>query len=328
MPKVSVIVPVYKVEKYIDRCVESVIKQTFDDFELILVDDGSPDRCPQICDDYVNKDDRITVIHKENGGLSSARNAGIEAASAEYIFFLDSDDWIHHKTLEILYNLAKDNDAQIVSANYALVKGYEDIPDVKGYSTKVYEREDALEFYLKVGMSKRISEYPSWGKLYKRELFSGIRFPQGQLYEDVVTVFKLIKASERYVKVSMPLYYYFQCDASIVRSKFKTRDMDAVLVGEQLVEETRDMDAKLKKYSVQKKARGYFSVLCKIGFYGADESVSNIDEITADLYTEFKKGYKILMFSPMPLSRKIIATMLRINLGATLAVLNFISRRI
>ena len=118
----SVIVPVYRVEKYLPACIESVLNQTFGDFELILVDDGSVDRCPVICDDYKEKDERIKVIHKTNGGLASARRAGIRIAEGEYVFNLDSDDLIENDTLECAYNIIKETNCEIVSFSYKWVK--------------------------------------------------------------------------------------------------------------------------------------------------------------------------------------------------------------
>ena len=112
-PKISVIVPVYKVEKYLNKCVDSIVNQTFTDIEIILVDDGSPDNSGKMCDDWSQKDRRIRVIHKENGGLSDARNRGIQESSGEYIIFIDSDDFIEPKMLEVLYNLATDHDADV-----------------------------------------------------------------------------------------------------------------------------------------------------------------------------------------------------------------------
>lgn len=116
--KVSIIVPVYKVRKYINQCVQSLIHQTLNDIEIILVDDGSPDECPGICDDYANNDNRVKVIHKENGGLSSARNAGVSIACGEYVLFVDSDDWIEPNTCEVLYSYAKNNQSDIVVCSY------------------------------------------------------------------------------------------------------------------------------------------------------------------------------------------------------------------
>lgn len=124
MPEISIIVPVYRVEKYLDRCVNSILNQTFTDFELILVDDGSPDRCPFMCDEWGKKDHRIKVIHKKNGGLSSARNAGLEIYQGRYVFFVDSDDWIEKNALDILYNIAVSTKADIVVGNHREEKEY------------------------------------------------------------------------------------------------------------------------------------------------------------------------------------------------------------
>ena len=120
MPEISIIVPIYNVEQYLKRCVDSILAQTFKDFELILVDDGSPDSCPFICDEYARIDSRIKVIHKANGGLSDARNAGLEMAMGNYIAFVDSDDWIASDTYEYLYELIKKNKADVVSGSYVL----------------------------------------------------------------------------------------------------------------------------------------------------------------------------------------------------------------
>ena len=117
-PKVSIIVPIYNVEKYIHKCIDSILSQTFTDFELILVDDGSPDKCGEICEQYALKDNRIKVVHKENGGLSDARNAGIDVASGKYIYFIDSDDWISPNSIISLLNFAEDNQCEIVQGGF------------------------------------------------------------------------------------------------------------------------------------------------------------------------------------------------------------------
>ena len=118
MPKVSIVVPIYNVEKYLEQCIDSIINQTLKEIEIILVDDGSPDNCPQICDDYVKKDSRIKVVHKTNGGLSSARNAGIEIATGDYIGFVDSDDYIELDMYEKMYNIAIENNVDFVMSDY------------------------------------------------------------------------------------------------------------------------------------------------------------------------------------------------------------------
>ena len=172
----SVIVPVYKVEKYLSNCIESVLNQTFSDFELILVDDGSPDKCGEICDNYKEKDSRIKVVHKTNGGLASARRAGIKEARGEYVFNLDSDDLIENDTLECAYNIIKDTGCEIVSFSYRWVKNGETVSITNdGLDEGLYNEENIEKYiYPKLLMDKNmnhISYYLS-GKATKRELIT------------------------------------------------------------------------------------------------------------------------------------------------------------
>ena len=206
MPKISVIVPVYKVEQYLDRCVESVVAQTFSDFELILVDDGSPDNCPKMCDDWEKKDERIIVIHQQNGGLSAARNAGIDwvfsNSDSEWITFIDSDDWVHTKYLEVLYRAVIDNEVDISVCGFERTSG--ETPDVE---------EDALmpvlwipeDFYVE----KNTNAVIAWGKLYRKQFFVDIRYPVGKIHEDEFTTHKLLFKCERIAVINAPLYAYF-----------------------------------------------------------------------------------------------------------------------
>lgn len=312
MPKVSVIVPVYKVEKYLNRCVDSILNQTFQDFELILVDDGSPDNCGMICNVIAKNDSRVKVIHKENGGLSSARNAGIKVAEGEFLSFVDSDDWISKDMLSHMVSLAEQYKSEIVSVSYCLATVQ---TKVKQNETKisVFTRDEALLYYMKEGMSKRIADYPAWIKLYKRELFDGFEFPEGQLYEDVATNFALIKKVNCYVKSSRICYYYFQEGSSIVRSGFKMRDMDAVLIGNQLIKLSEGESQELKRLAYEKRARAYFSMLSKIVVYGIDESVKEPEKVTRKIVKHLRKNYRLLMSSSMPLNRKILMTVFAIN---------------
>ena len=180
MPKVSVIVPVYNVEPYLHRCVDSILAQTFTDFELILVDDGSPDNCPSICDEYAKKDNRVVVIHQNNGGLSAARNAGIDWSFAnsdsEWITFIDSDDWVHKQCLEVLYTVAKKSNVSCVSAKHlecttSISDGIIENPNVAVL--------DSESFFVEQYKYAVIS----CAKFYKRDLFDYIRFPDNRLHE-------------------------------------------------------------------------------------------------------------------------------------------------
>lgn len=214
---VSIIVPVYKVEKYLKKCVDSILNQTYSNFEIILVDDGSPDRCGDICDEYQKKDQRVKVIHKANGGLSDARNVGISASSGQFISFLDSDDWIHNRFIETLYNLLIINNADVSIANFIKIYS-DDIPSINAPSVIYqYSNIDALnQIYGKYGVQMIVA----WGKLFKRELFSDINFPVGKIHEDEFTVYKLLYKANKIIFTTEPLIYYRQRSNSITGQCF------------------------------------------------------------------------------------------------------------
>lgn len=317
MPILSIIVPVYNVEKYLERCIETILQQDFRDFELILVDDGSPDKCGMICDEYKKKDTRIRVIHKENGGLSSARNAGISISQGEYLAFVDSDDWITFDMYSYMIDLADKYNADIVSVSYCLANKF-DKKKVRGIdydgNVKIYNREEALFHYLSVGMNSRIADFSVWNKIYRKNLFRNITFPEGQLYEDMATNYRIIKKISRYVRSEKVCYFYFQGGTSIVKSGFKLSNHDdLMLVGNEIVQLSINENIEIQKLANEKRARTYFSSLSKIALYGYDESVLNQSKIEAELLKELKKNFKILLFSNMPLNRKIMMTFYCIN---------------
>ena len=204
---ISVIVPVYKVEPYLARCVDSILAQTYTDFELILVDDGSPDNCGIICDEYAKKDSRVRVIHQQNGGLSAARNAGLEAAKGSFITFIDSDDFIDQHALEQLYGALASNKADVaVSAFFRFTNESEiTAPNQIEAGVRCISGEEACqEIYRK----DYIKFTTSWGKLYRADLFRDVRFPVGKINEDEATTYKLYLASEKVAVLKDQLYYY------------------------------------------------------------------------------------------------------------------------
>lgn len=219
-PKLSVIVPVYKVEPYLQKCIDSILNQTFRDLELILVDDGSPDNCPAVCDAAAEKDERVVVIHQKNGGLSAARNAGVEAARGEYIGFVDSDDYIAPEMYEKLYTAMVENDAQLAVCSYTYVDPEGNV--LPKWKSPILNGGGVLD---RVQMMGRLSEDKSWyyitawNKLYRRELFENIRFPLGKLHEDEYVVHHVFWACERIVVLPQPLYYYVQRGGSIMQQK-------------------------------------------------------------------------------------------------------------
>lgn len=215
---ISVIVPVYKVEKYIDRCINSIINQTYKNLEIILVDDGSPDNCPRIIDDYSQKDSRIKVIHKENGGLSSARNAGIEIATGDYIGFVDSDDYIRNDYFEILLENIMVTDADLsICRNKKFCENDEVFTEKLINIEAVYNKKQLLyELYKAPGVHEC-----AWGKLYAKKIFDTIKFPVGRIYEDSSIMHEVYMNVNKAVFTNNELYFYLvDRNDSLMSSKY------------------------------------------------------------------------------------------------------------
>lgn len=226
--KLSIIVPVYNVEPYLRRCIDSILAQTFTDFELILVDDGSPDNCPAICDEYAEKDSRIVVIHKQNGGLSDARNAGLDIARGEYIGFVDSDDFIHPQMYECLINAQAKSNADIVICNSIFVdeEGHPLNHSFSPLSDSPSSGMEILNTY-KDDVSINVHYIVVWNKIYERSLWSNIRFPLGKINEDEYVFHHIIGGAKKVVSVSDQLYYYRQTPGSIMNKHYDIRRFDA-----------------------------------------------------------------------------------------------------
>lgn len=228
MPTISVIVPVYKVEPYIHQCIDSILAQTYTDFELILVDDGSPDNCGMICDEYAKQDDRIRVIHQKNQGLSAARNAGIDIAKGEYLTFIDSDDLVKENYLERLYQLLIEYHAEISVCD---MYSFQDGEEISGKTDSDEEkirlmagRDACLSIYR---MDGRVPVM-AWGKLYSAKLFADIRYPVGMIHEDDATTPKLLYRAKRIIISSDKLYNYRARPDGIMGRAFAAKRFDRV----------------------------------------------------------------------------------------------------
>lgn len=215
MPQISVIVPVYKVEPYLRRCVDSILTQTLPDFELILVDDGSPDNCGKICDEYAELDNRVVVIHQENGGLSAARNAGLDIARGKYIGFVDSDDYIHPQMYEVLLDILQHYQADVVCCDFLRTTELEQ--QNKAQPERIYETTgyEVIEKYYEKYQAVQITT--ACNKLYKKEIFAGLRYETGRNCEDDLIAFPMYHKAKKVVFVDSVLYYYFQTPNSIMR---------------------------------------------------------------------------------------------------------------
>ncbi len=225
MPIISIIVPVYRVEAYLPRCIESILGQSFPDFELILVDDGSPDRCGEICEEYAARDSRIRVIHKENGGLSDARNAGIREAKGDCLGFVDSDDYLHPEMVERLYRALTENGADLAICGYTYVD--ENGRDLHMPSPVRDEVMTASEALGKLYAERSWYYITAWNKLYRRSIFNEIRFPVGKNHEDEGSIHRIFYCAEKIVSIKDELYYYVQRSDSIVHTR-NIRSFDIV----------------------------------------------------------------------------------------------------
>ncbi len=224
---ISVIIPVYNVEDYLSKCIESVLAQTYKNTEIILVDDGSTDKCPGICDKYAALDNRIIVIHKENGGLSDARNTALSIARGQYVMCVDSDDYLEETTTQLLYESLIDSGSDISTCAYKVYHENEIADTQTSASEKlVMERDQALQAM----MYQKNVTHSAWGKLYKKSLFENIRYPIGMNYEDLGTTYKIFSKANKVVCNTFVGYNYLQRKGSIINSQFQPSRMDALLL--------------------------------------------------------------------------------------------------
>lgn len=215
-PLVSVIIPVYNAEKYIERCLNSVVAQTYENLEIILVDDGSPDNSGKICDEYTKKYPGIRVIHQENHGVSTARNNGIDVAAGEYITFVDPDDWLEQDMYKTMMAYMKVHNLDIICIDTYQVKPNKTVFKPLFETDRVMGRVEALAEILTDGIDNAV-----WNKIYKRSVMANIRFPVGRRYEDVATVYKYFAAAGLVGYVRKPMYYYFLSNpASFIAGSF------------------------------------------------------------------------------------------------------------
>lgn len=264
---ISVIVPVYKVENYLNECVDSIINQTYKNLEIILVDDGSPDSCGHICDEYMKVDSRIKVIHKENGGLSDARNVGLDMATGEIISFVDSDDYLAPLFLEVMYKAMNEGNCDIVAIN-----GGTDFWDgeelVRPLAKSV--NEGGIEYLsAKQALEKMFYQQIATGaqfKIYKKYILNGVRFPKGYLYEDVATTYKAFLNSERAAIVYSDLYAYRKRKDSIIRQKFSEKKLICLKIFDQLINDDRVINAGLQNAAKSRVYAMTYSVFLQVDF--------------------------------------------------------------
>ena len=278
-PLISVIVPVYRVEEYLERCVKSILSQTYKNLEVILVDDGSPDQCPAICDACAEKDARVKVIHQENKGLSGARNAGIDAASGEYLAFVDSDDYVSPHFIEELYQLLQDTGCAIGQCRFSYVNG--DGLVEEGDSAFCIYRGESLMEQLYGPEEKATCFVVAWNKLYRAELFkeTGIRYPEGRIHEDEATTYRLFHEAKKLVFLDRALYGYYTENGESITSVFSAKRLQWLTAHEERI-------AFFKKNGYEKLLPAAYRKLCDacITFYfRCTEQVKDAEELKKEL---------------------------------------------
>ena len=323
--KVSIIVPVYGVEKYLDRCVRSLVNQTYNNTEIILVDDGSPDRCPEMCDNYAKHYSNIKVIHKPNGGLSSARNEGMKSSTGSYITFVDSDDWVTIDFVEYLYRMMKANGADVADIKCIQTSGQQNKLSNDIEKTEVYCNAEILKRYLFRGISERRgAPYSVWRKMYRREIIINQPFEEGIVNEDICYNYIALSKCKRYVESNQIKYYYFQNPKSITGGALKKKDLDLLKVTDNLVElAKKNGDENQIELAQIKRARSDFSLLMKAALNGV---VDVTDAEIKKMQRNLRKNMTILLKSPMPISRKGMSMCFSISYVGTAKIIHCAKR--
>lgn len=315
---ISVIIPVFNVQDYLEECIQSITTQTYKNLEIIIVDDGSTDSCASICDSFAERDTRILVIHKINGGLSDARNSGLNIATGDYIAFVDSDDFIDNDMIEYLYKLLKANDAHIS------ICGKRDFLEFPKYNNdltgnikeKVLQSQQALKLLIE---DEVIQSY-AWNKLYVKELFQEIRYPVGKVYEDLYTTYKLFYVSEVIVYSNLEKYNYRINPNGIVQSGKIKNEIDKVEASKEIYQFCSVNINNLENLALDRYLRNAIRLIRII------YSKNNTEQYMKELKSLFRKYYFIYLKTNDYYNNKLIATFTIINEKFAMKVYLFLSK--
>lgn len=281
-PLISIVIPIYNVENYLKRCIDSVINQTYQNIEIILVDDGSTDHSLLICNSYMDK--RIKIIHKENGGLSSARNAGIDIATGHYITFIDSDDYVELNYIEELYNLIKKYNTKISMVD--IVRIFESGKKINTSTNKEFIMSQK-EFFENMLYARRDLDNSASAKLYDINLFKDVRYPLDRLYEDTATTYKLIFKCENIAVKSVSLYNYMIRSNSIVQNSFNEKKLQIITSVKEMIDAIKNKYPELENACLRKEAWSYLTTLSQLAL--SDVSDKNLENKLKKFIIENKK---------------------------------------
>ena len=290
MCKISVIIPLYNMADYLEETVSSALSQTFSDLEIILVDDGSTDASGSICDEVACKDARIRVLHKENGGVAAARNAGLDTAAGDYIFFLDSDDLISPETLELMLGACEEGGADIVMAAYVRFQNSPKKISTGSREPEYFDGREALRRMLgNMGYTHGL-----WNKLYRRELWEGIRFREGKIYEDLDRSFDVVARAGRAAFFDVPLYQYRVHTGSIMHSRINESNLELLDIVDRVREDVVKKFPELEGQAEDLKARTYLKLMKNI----LDTDFNAFPETQQRIITFVKDSREKLLRSP------------------------------
>ncbi|MFD1705951.1 glycosyltransferase family 2 protein [Siminovitchia sediminis] len=309
--EISIIVPVYNLENLLPRCVESILAQTFKNFELILVNDGSTDQSGELCEKYAEKDLRVKVIHKENGGVASSRNAGLAAAKGRYIGFVDNDDCINKNMFEILYKNLLKYDSDIAICEVCKVNEGELI-DIENFHTQYkvqqFNNIEALNYYY-LNTNDATFIYP-WNKLYKRDLFENLQYEVGNIYDDETVAHHLFYTSNKIIYVRSELYYYVQRKGSQINSPFSIKKFGRIYA----LKNREVFFRKKKEHELHQKALKHYMDTFFWYYYTAKSSLKGIDHELKQLKRTFDKScFHLLQHKELSWKQKLMCVLFSIS---------------
>ena len=305
-PLISIVLPIYNVEKYLSNCIESVLIQTYKNLEVILVDDGATDSCGKICDEYAKKDDRIVVYHKENGGLSDARNYGLERCKGEYITFIDSDDYVDSDYVMYLYSTLIKYKTKMSICQH---KVHYDNGKIKNLGHEGDEKLTSKECLERM-LYHDVIDTSAWAKLYRTDLFDNVRYPKGKIFEDIGTTYKLMLTSEQIACGYEAKYHYIFHENSIVNSSFSVRKLDMIEMTDEMAENVLKIYPELYDAVVRRQIYARFSTLNQM----LDVRDEKHKKVRADIIRYLKtNSVNIMKNSKTPKRDKIASMLLKLG---------------
>lgn len=306
MTLISVIIPVYKAEKYIERCICSILRQTFQNIEVILVDDGSPDKSGEICDMWALKDKRIKVIHQKNAGAGAARNAGLRVAKGEYIGFVDSDDWIEPQMYEVMYNAIEKYSADVGMCNissrteFSMHESY----DSRKFPFELKNQEEMLSIFFRIHGEKGILSVCR--RLIHKSVLKDFMFVEGTISEDVSAAYYFIVHSQRTVVTNFSFYNYYNNKKGVTKSPVTMKDIEYIEAFKQILCDVKSRVPKFERYAYMNYIRANYTILSKMDLFGYDSNDQNLNNKHKELKQIVRKNFYSLLKWPMPISRKLL----------------------